>query len=299
MKKILVIVIVTMSCVCHAQIPHSLRLLCDSNICSLMTAQKCFDNNIHSLLLKSSCDHNYYRLNDLTGIISPIPIDTNAYEPVSFYTEDTLFLWSKQNRNFLFYDIRRAIVSKVSKLEANSILKVLLQGNHDRMSFNQALTECIFWDDTCVLRVKFVEKEQHPRIDTLLQTPKTCPITYVFRVSDSTFVINRFNIPTMEEYSSLLDEKQNLIIDKYYYKIDDCQNEHCLAWKDGKCYICQFDSNNLELINCIPISAFGGLYGRIGFISESTIAWYTRESNDYNTFEPVMNQQDLLIIGNR
>lgn len=298
MKKILVVFFVSVSWFCHAQIPHPLRLLSDSNTCNSMTAQKCFDNNNHSLLLKSSCDHNYYRLNDLTGEISPIPIDTNAYEPISFYTEDSLFLWSKQNSNYLFYDIRRAAASEVSKLDANSILKVLPQGRFDRMSFNQALTECIFWDDTCVLRVKFVEKEQHLRIDTLLLTPETCPITYVFRISNSTYVFNRFNIPTMEEFSSLLDAKQNIIIDKYSFLIDDCLNKHCLAWKDGKCYICQFDSNTLELINSIPISAFCGLYGRIGFLSESTIAWYTGMDLDYNTFEPLMNQQDLLIIEN-
>ena len=297
MKKILLIYVVLISCICPAQEVHPLELHDVNLTCRSMTIHKCFEKDLHSLLLEcSSNDHKFYKLNDTTGEILPIIID-KSFSPISFYADDTLFLRNDVNNKYFFYDITSSMVSDINRPTFLSILSVLPQDFHGRVNFNSALTECVYWNDKRVLRVRLGEKENHLRIDTLFTTQDFSPITQVFNLSDSIYVINRFNVQTMEESSSLFNVKQKHIkINKYDFLINDCLNGYCIAWKDGNCYMCRFDNNTLELKIGMPISASGGLYGRLGFLSKNTIVWYTGVSLDYDTFEPLLNQQNLLKV---
>jgi hypothetical protein len=266
-----------------------------------MTVHKCFEKNIHSLLLEcSSSHHKYYRLNDMTEEILPIIIDT-SFSPISFYTDDTLFLWDKTNNKYFFYNITSSIVSEITSSQFPSILAVLLQDSSGRVTFNSALTECIYWNRTCILRVKFGKGERQSTIDTLITVQASYPITHVFCLSDSIFIINRFDIPKMKESSFLFEAKKDCAkINKCSFLIDDYLNGRCIAWneKDGNCYVCRFDSNTLKLEIIMSISASVNLYGRLGFLSDNTIAWYTGIDLDYSVFVPLLNQQNLLKIVN-
>lgn len=299
MKKILIVYVVIMSCTCHAQEKHPLELRNVNNTCSSMNIHKCFDKNIHSLLLECPFgDHNYYRLNDLTGEMIPIIID-KPLSPISFYTDDTLFLWDKSSGKYLFYSIKNSMVSEIKKPAFLSVLSVLPKKIYNRVTFNSALTECVYWDDMCVWRVSHEAEEEQPRIDTIFKAQESFPVTHVFCLSDSIYVINRYDIQTMKEVSFLLDARQKHIeVNKSDFLINDCMDDYCIAWRDGACYACQFDSNTFELKITMSISASGGLYGRLGFLSKNTIAWYTGVNLDYHIFEPVLNQQNLLNIEN-
>ena len=299
MKRILLIYVVLISCTCHAQDVHPLALHDVNLICRSMTIHKCFEKDLHSLLLEcGSGGHKYYKLNDTTGEILPIIID-KSFSPISFYADDTLFLRNNTNNKYFFYDITSSMVSDINRPTFLSILSVLPQDFPGRVNFNSALTECVYWDDKCVLRVRLGEKENHLRVDTLFTTQDFFPITHVFYLSDSIYVINRFNVQTMEESSFLFNAQQKHIkINKDDFLINDCLNGYCIAWKDGNCYMCRFDNNTLELKISMSISAFDGLYGRLGFLSKNTIVWYTGVSLDYDTFEPSLNQQKLLKVEN-
>lgn len=297
MKKNLIVYVVIISCTCHAQNNHPLELRNVNYTCRSMNVHKCFDKDIHSLLLEcSSGEHNYYKLNDLTGEIIPITID-NSLTPISFYTDDTLFLWDKLGGKYLFYSIKNSMVSEIKNPAFLPVLSLLPQDKYDRMTFNSALTECVYWDDVCAWRIYNEAEEEPPRVDTIFKAHESFPITHVFCLSDSIYVINCFDIQTMEELSFILDARQKDIkINKSDFLINDCMDDYCIAWRDGACYACQFDRNTYDLKITISISASGGLYGRLGFLSKNTIAWFTGVSLDYHIFEPLLNQQNLLKI---
>ncbi|MBQ3945035.1 MAG: hypothetical protein II670_05410 [Alphaproteobacteria bacterium] len=284
------------SMVCIAQTYNSLSLPKEENYCNNLSVHKWFGKKLKSVLMECTSEKKgYYRL-DSSGEISEIVLD-NTLVPISFYADDTLLVWHTINNQYLLYNTKQCNAVEITVPALSSILFSLPQYVRDNVAFNQELTECVYWNDSVVVRLKHNEKEKIALADTVFSIYGNSSITNVMYICNTKIFINIFDEEQMKESTYLCDISNDRITKrKCDFLVDDCLDNYCIAWKDGICVLWKYDNKTDCFEKKRVIFSTLDLYGRVGFVSDDTIAWYTGLDLDYNTFEPLLSQQGLLII---
>lgn len=318
MKIVVYFIFITVSFFCNAQTMHPLELpnyQKSKKSFGNMNIRRCFDKDIHSLLLDEIPDNaimlksytfKYYRLNTIKHDIEMLDI-SSQFLPISFFSDDTLVVQNNINGQFLFYDINTDSTSDICNQSLSSILNSLPYNSWNNMEmnkpwkniiFNKALTECIYWTDSIIVVHKYSEAENKIFSDTLFNVSNNCRIVNVMYLSNKYIGINIFDIPGMGDYSYIFDvQNKRLAVKKHIFLIEDSQGDYCIVWDYDGLNICRFDENTLKFEKLMEIySDVDSLHGRFGFVSYNVVAWYTTYSGDYSDFAPLMNQYKLLKI---
>ena len=297
MKTIVLFLALIMAIGCSAQTFSTLDLSKTNCKFGSMRMHNCFDKNNGLILLESVSEQNiYYRLNCGQGSISNISVNKSLL-PISFWGNDTLVVWHKENNLFLFYDVKKNNTFEIRIRSLASLLSLLSHDVCDNIKFNDNLTECMLWNNSVLVRLKYATNDS-VSIDTIFQGRGNVPITNVFYLSNNYCLINSYDIKAMEEYTCLIDSTDKRTLKRRCdFLVNDVRGDYCIAWENGICTIMQFDEKSMNFNKVMRISSsFNKLYGRIGFVSPNIIAWYTGIELDYTLFEPLLNQQNLLKI---
>lgn len=295
-EKVLLPILVVASAVCHAQVFRPLEMSERVNHCKYMKVYKCLSQESDNLLLSCLHDGRCCYL-DTAGIIHPIAIE-GEFVPISFFTGDALIVRHGSSNQYLLYDITQQEVSDLGQPALLSILNEIPQERCNGMVLNRTFTDGIWWNDSALFLVSYKADISRKRgKEAIFHAPKECHITNAFLFSDKYVFINIIDVPMINEYTCVFDlEKGCVTKQNCGFLVNDCRGNYCIAWINGGCAIWQVDEKASLACKIQDITASTGLYGRLGFVSQNTIAWYTREDYDYSTFEPILNQQRLLKI---
>ncbi len=302
MRKSIFILMTIVSSISTAQTIRPLELSGTYNYGS-MSVHRCFDKNIHSLLLEYPYEQGkYYKLDDNNGDIILINID-ETYLPISFFSEDTLLVRHKKNKKVCLYDINNDAAFVIDNTPLSSILTSLPLYVNTQIAINKSMTGGVFWNDSIIVGLMYSAERGVVQIDTFfhlhggLDSTRKLAYLNVFFLTDTIVLINTYNIEEMSEYTSIFDTScKKTTTRKSEYLFQDCIDGQCIAWNtSGTCFVLQFDrkaSTFIKKKQVIPQAP--DIYGRIGFVSKNTVAWYTGLSLDYTQFEPIYNQQRII-----
>lgn len=296
MKKILLSLLFISSTICHAQDFRPLEMLKGAKYCKYMKSSRIFFRETNNLLFSCSRGSGYFFF-DTTGTIHPITIE-DEFVPISFFSGDTLLVRHSPTNQYLFYDINQQEYTDIGQPPFLSLLTVISQEDFNGMVLDSTLTSGIWWNDTALFVVSLNTDISHKtETNVILCVHNDSHITGVFPFSDKYVFINIFDVPRMAEHTCIFSLDERCIADSNCgFLVNDCRGNSCIAWRDGECAIWKVDKTASFILKIRDISAYTTLHGRLGFVSQNIIAWYTREACDYSTFEPILNQQRLLKI---